>query len=83
MNEQQKTNYKQINNKMTTVVLKIPKNKVPIFRSFLKKHHMKIHIIEKKEDEDIMAKWIDEGMKSEEVPEEVVFETLRKNGITI
>ena len=68
---------------MTTVVLRIPEKKEPLFRSFLKKHRLKMRVIERREDEDIIAKWIDEGMKSGEVSEEVIFETLRKNGVNI
>ncbi len=68
---------------MTTVVLKIPDKKETIFRSFLKKHHFRMRVIEKEEDEDIMAKWIDEGMKSEDVPEEEIYAIFRKHGIKI
>lgn len=68
---------------MTTVVLKIPDKKENQVMNYFKKHHLKIHIVEKEEDEDLIAKWIDEGMKSGEVSEEEVFETLRRNGVKI
>ena len=31
----------------------------------------------------VLAKWIDKGMKSGEVSEKVIFETLRRNGTKI
>jgi len=30
-----------------------------------------------------ISKWINEGLQSEDVPEEVVFNTLRKHGVKI
>ena len=66
---------------MTTIIVNIPDKKENLFKEFLKKNHFKMRLLKTKEDEDIMAKWIDEGMKSEEVSEEVIFETLRKNGV--
>ncbi len=68
---------------MTTVIVNIPEKKENLFVDFLKKNHLKMQVIESKEDEDLMAKWIDKGTKSPEVSEEVVFETLRKNGVKI
>ena len=61
---------------MTTVVLKIPDKKETLFLSFLKKHRLKMRVIEKEEDEGVMAKWIDKGMKSEDASEEEIFAIL-------
>jgi hypothetical protein len=66
---------------MTTVIVNIPEKKEHLFIDFLKKNHLKMQILKSEEDEDLMAKWIDEGLKSPEVSEEIVFETLRKNGV--
>ncbi len=68
---------------MTTVVLKIPEKKENYFLNLFKKHRLKTRVLEQEEDEDLMAKWIDEGMKSEEVPEEKIFEIFRKHGIKV
>jgi len=68
---------------MTTVVLKIPDKKKVYFLNYFKKHRLRMHILRAKEDEDLIAKWIDEGMKSEEVPEEEIFEIFRKHGIKV
>ena len=68
---------------MTTIVLKIPDKKENYFLNLFKKHHLKSHIIEEEEDEDLIAKWIDEGMKSGEVSKEKIYATLRKHGVKI
>jgi hypothetical protein len=68
---------------MKTIVVKVPEKKANHFRQFLKRNHLKSQVIEKEEDEELLAKWISEGMKSGEVSEEEVFETLRKNGVKI
>lgn len=54
-----------------------------MFASYFKKHRLKTRILKSKEDEDMMAKWIDEGMKSGEVSEKNVLEILKKNGVKI
>ena len=68
---------------MTTVVLKIPDKKENQVLSYFKKHHLKIHIVDNEEDEDLIAKWINEGIGSGEVSEEEIFATLRRNGAKI
>ena len=68
---------------MTTIVVKIPDKKENLMKEFFRKHRLKTRVIRAKEDEELMAKWIDGGMKSGEVSEEIVFETLRKNGVKI
>ena len=68
---------------MKTIVVKVPEKKENYVRQFLKRHHLKSQMIEKEEDEALIAKWINEGAKSEEVSEEEVLETLRKNGVKI
>jgi len=40
-------------------------------------------VVEQEEDETLMAKWIDEGMESEDVPEDEIFEIFRKYGIEV
>ncbi len=68
---------------MTTVIVKIPDGKENLSKEFFKKHHLKTRVLKANEDEQLIAKWIDEGMKSGEVSEEKVLETLRKNGVKI
>lgn len=68
---------------MKTVIVNIPEKKESYFMNFVSKHHLKTRIVDNEEDEMLMAKWINEGMGSEEVSEEVIFETLRKNGVKI
>lgn len=66
---------------MKTVIVNIPKKKENLFQNYLKKHRLKMRVVEPEEDEELMAKWIDEGMKSENVPLEKVYALLRKNGV--
>ncbi len=68
---------------MTTVIVKIPDGKENLSKEFFKKHHLKTRVLKANEDEQLISKWIDEGMKSGEVSEEKVLETLRKNGVKI
>ena len=46
---------------MTTVVLKIPDKKENYFLNLFKKHRLKSRVLREDEDEDLMAKWIDEA----------------------
>lgn len=73
----------EIPNKMKTIILNIPEKKEIFFMNFFNKHHLKVCVVEQEEDETLMAKWIDEGMKSEDVPEEEIFKIFRKYGIEV
>ena len=73
----------QNKNIMTTIILKIPEKKENSVLNYLKKHRLRMRILKGKENETLTAKWIDEGMKSGEVSEAEIFETLRKNGVKI
>ena len=66
---------------MKTIIVNIPEKKENYFLSIFKKHHLKTHVLEREEDEDLIAKWIDEGMESEEIPKEKIYEYLRKHGV--
>jgi hypothetical protein len=68
---------------MKTVIVNIPDKKKNLFLDFFKKHHLKIHLVEKEEDEDLIAKWIKGGIDSGEVSEAQVLATLKKNGAKI
>ena len=66
---------------MTTVVINIPDKKESQLMSYFKKLHLKVRVIEKEEDEDLIAKWIDKGSESEEIPMEKIYEYMRKHGV--
>ncbi|MBW8050143.1 MAG: hypothetical protein FVQ77_07365 [Cytophagales bacterium] len=66
---------------MKTLIVNVPDKKENYLRSLLKKHRFKSRVLPQEEDEDLMAKWIDEGMESEEVPIEKIYEYMRKNGV--
>lgn len=69
---------------MTTMIVNVPDREKGFFNSLLKKFGFKSRVVSENEKEEIaMAKWIDEGMKTEEVPEETVYRTLRKHGVKI
>ncbi len=69
---------------MKTIIVNVPEKDETFFMALLKKFHFKTLILSDEEKEDkALAKLIDKGMKSGEVSEEVIFETLRKNGVKI
>jgi len=68
---------------MKTVIVNIPDKKENFFMDFFNKHRLKARVVEQEEDETLMAKWIDEGMESEDVPEDEIFEIFRKYGIEV
>ena len=62
---------------MRTVIVSIPDKKVALLASFLKKNRLKSKEVSKESKEDAaLAKWIDQGMKSEDVPIEKIFDLL-------
>ncbi|MCH8317433.1 MAG: hypothetical protein IIA88_02885 [Bacteroidetes bacterium] len=68
---------------MKTIVVNVPDQKENYFIALFKKHRLKPRVLQKEEDEDLIAKWIDEGMESEDVSEEKIFAIFRKNGIKV
>lgn len=66
---------------MKTVIVNIPDKKEKYFLSLIKKNRLRSWVLDDEEDEVLMAKWIDEGMKSGEIPIEKVLEHLRKHGV--
>ena len=70
---------------MQTLIVNIPDKETIFFIRLMKKFKFNTSILTEEdfEDKDKMAQWIDEGMKSEEVSKEVVYETLRKHGVKI
>jgi hypothetical protein len=55
-----------------------------MFGALIKKLGFKWRALSDEEKEDIAtAAWIDKGMESEEVAEETVFTTLKKNGVKV
>ena len=67
---------------MKTVIVSIPDKKEKLVTSFLKKNRLKSRVLTDEDKEEMaLAEWIDEGMKSEDVPIEKVFEHLRKHGV--
>ncbi|MBW8051942.1 MAG: hypothetical protein FVQ77_16705 [Cytophagales bacterium] len=68
---------------MKTVIVNIPEKKESLLFNYFKKHRLKAHVVDDEADEELIAKWINQGLESGEVSEEVIFETLRKNGAKI
>jgi aspartokinase len=70
--------------KMKTIIVNVPDSDESLFNSLVKKLGFKSRIVSEEEKEEIaLAKWIEDGMKSEDVSEEKVFSTLRKHGVKI
>jgi len=69
---------------MKTIIVNIPEKKESFFLSLLKEFQFRSRVLTDEEREEMaIAKWIDEGMKSEDVSEEVIYQTLRKRGVKI
>ena len=69
---------------MKTLVVNIPDRDENMFISLFKKLKFKARVLSQEEQEEMaMAKWIDEGAKTGEVSEKIIFETLRKHGVKI
>ncbi|MFI5218306.1 MAG: hypothetical protein ACHQNT_02375 [Bacteroidia bacterium] len=67
---------------MKTVIVSIPDKKERTFTSYLKKNRYRSRVLSEEEKEEMaLAEWIDEGMKSEDVPIEKVLKHLRKHGV--
>ena len=66
---------------MKTVIVSIPKEKERMLTSFLKKNRMRSRVVSEEEMEDAaLARWIDEGMKTKDIPIQKVFDLLKKHG---
>ena len=69
---------------MKTVIVNVPAKDQDLFNALLKKLGFKSRVVsEDEKEETALAKWIDEGMESEDVSEETVFATLRKHGAKV
>ncbi len=69
---------------MRTIFVNVPEKDEPFFMALLKKFHFKAGVLTEEDLEDeALAKWIDKGMKSEDVPEDSIFEIFRKHGIKV
>lgn len=69
---------------MKTIIVNVPDKDETLFSSLVKKLGFKSRTVKEKEQEEIaLAKWITEGMKSEDVTESTIFSTMRKHGVKI
>ncbi|TAL63470.1 MAG: hypothetical protein EPN85_00010 [Bacteroidetes bacterium] len=68
---------------MKTIIINVPEKDETFFTTLFKKFHLNPHVVAKEEDEDLIAKWINEGMKGEEVSKAKIYATLRKHGVKI
>ncbi len=69
---------------MKTIIINIPDKDESLFTALVKKMGFKSRIINDDEKEEIaLAQWINKGMETEDVSEEEVLSTLKKNGAKI
>jgi hypothetical protein len=69
---------------MKTIIVNVPDKETALFKALINRLGFKSKMISDQEKEEaIIHKWIEEGMNSEEVSEEVVFKTLQKHGVKI
>ena len=69
---------------MKTIIVKVPDKDEGLFEALVKKLGFKSRAVDEDEKEETaIAKWIDEGMESEDIAEETVYATLKKHGVKI
>ena len=69
---------------MKTIIVNVPEKDETFFMTLLKKFRFQTRVLTDEDLEDeALAKWIDEGMKSEDIPEEQIFEVFKKHGIKV
>ena len=67
---------------MKTVIVNIPEKKEDFFLDLFKKNKLRSRVLTKEEKEELaIAKWINEGLQSEDVPVEKIYEHFRKHGV--
>jgi hypothetical protein len=67
---------------MSTVIVNVPKKQEDFFNNLMKKFKFKSHAIPAKEmEETALAAWIEEGMKSKDIPLKELYKFFKKNGI--
>lgn len=67
---------------MKTIIVNVPENKENLLMKFIHELNLKSKVLTDEDFEDVvLAKWINEGMKTEDVPMETIFEVFKKNGI--
>jgi hypothetical protein len=67
---------------MKTIIVNVPDKDESVVAELFKKLHLKSRVLTDEELEDkLLAKWIKEGMKSEDVPLEKVYTYFRKHGV--
>lgn len=68
---------------MKTIIVNVPEKEENFVTTLLKKFHLKPHVVSEEEDQDLIARWIDKGAESKDVPREKVLATLKKHGVKI
>lgn len=67
---------------MKTIIVNIPEKEEAFFLSVLKKFQFKSKVLTEAEKEEIAtARWIEEGLKSNDVSLEKINKHFRKNGV--
>jgi hypothetical protein len=67
---------------MKTIIVNVPDKQTDEVKNFFDKLHLRSRILTDEDFEDkVLAGMINEGMQTEDVPIEKVFEYLRKNGV--
>lgn len=68
---------------MSTVIVNVPEKQEDFFNKLMKKFKFKSHAISEKElEETALAAWIEEGMKSKDLPLKELHKFFKKNGIS-
>jgi hypothetical protein len=67
---------------MSTILVNVPEKEKDFFNSLMKKFKFKSHVLSKEDLEDAaIAKWIEKGMKSKDIPLKELYKFLKENGV--
>lgn len=67
---------------MKTVIVNVPEKEELFFLSVLQKFRFKSKVLTEEQREEIaLARWIEEGMHSEDVPLEKIYKHFKKHGV--
>lgn len=69
---------------MKTIIVDVPEKDAVLFNALLQRLGLRSRPMTDEDlEEQAMAKWIGEGLRTEEVPTEEVLKALRKGGVTV
>ncbi len=67
---------------MKTIIVNVPDKEEEFFLSLFKKNKLKSRVLTEEDCEELaISKWINEGLQSEDVSVETIYDHFRKHGV--